>query len=372
MTARQVDTNGWFSVRDNPLSRVGVFPYLGSSIGAPDPTRVYMVYRPEEELASPETIESFKLVPWTDDHAMLGDPADDPTLVPGEQKGIHGVVGESVYYADRTLWGNLKVFSERLADLIDAGKKELSLGFRCVYDFTAGVFEGQSYDVIQRHIRGNHLALVKDGRMGPGVAVLDHMKFTFDAKDIEMDPEEKTEDEGEMTLTDITAFIKKVGPQLAELTEMMKALSGKEAVVDEEIEKKEEEIVIDEDLEKPVIDKEDPKLAAMDARMKKAEAAINARPAFDMKDVMTEVANRDKLAARLTPFIGTFDHSEMTLDAVAKYGAEKLGLKPAAGAERAALDGFFHNRTAPAASTTFAMDSKAPGGAVAAYLKKGA
>jgi hypothetical protein len=369
MSARKIDVNGWFSVRDNPLSKVGVFPYLGSSIGAPEPDRIYMVYRPEEELASPETVESFKLLPWTDDHAMLGDPADDPSLIPGEQKGIHGVVGEEVYYADRTLWGNLKVFSERLADLIEAGKKELSLGFRCVYDFTAGVFEGQPYDVIQRHIRGNHLALVKEGRMGPGVAVLDHMKFSFDAKDIEMEPENKTEDaEGEMTLADFKAAM----PLLLEIKELLTAGGKKHEEPDGD------EPAADADpaapaAEEPVVDEEDPKLAAMDARMKRAEEKLKAVGTFDMKDVMAEVASRDKLAARLTPFIGTFDHSEMTLAAVAKYGTEKLGLKPAAGAELAALDGFFHNRPAPAAAATFTMDAKAPGGAVAEFFsKKGA
>ena len=36
-TARRYDGNGWFEIAANPLSKVGVFPYTGASIGAPDP-----------------------------------------------------------------------------------------------------------------------------------------------------------------------------------------------------------------------------------------------------------------------------------------------------------------------------------------------
>lgn len=185
MTERLYDINGWFEVPRNPLSKVGVFPYLGRSIGAPEPDRIYMVYRPEEELSDPETIASFRLSPFVDDHTMLGDDEADG-LTPAEQKGVHGVIGERVAYdpEKRTLYGNLKVFSKALSNRIKNGKREISCGYRCAYEARHGVFEGQRYDYIQRHIRGNHLALVDQGRMGPDVRVLDHLKFTVDAKDL--------------------------------------------------------------------------------------------------------------------------------------------------------------------------------------------
>lgn len=190
MTARNYSPDGFFEVAANPLSRSGVFPYTAKSVGYPgweaDPGRIIMVYRPEDELADPETIASARLQPWVDDHTMLGDPQIDPGLTPPEKKGIHGTIGEQVFYdqSDRTLYANLKLWSPTLNDAIDAGKKELSMGFRCVYDFTPGDFEGQHYDAIQRSIRFNHLATVGQGRMGPGVAVLDHARFAFDADDL--------------------------------------------------------------------------------------------------------------------------------------------------------------------------------------------
>lgn len=39
MTKRQYDLNGWLEVKDNPISKVGVFDYLGFEIGAPIPEK---------------------------------------------------------------------------------------------------------------------------------------------------------------------------------------------------------------------------------------------------------------------------------------------------------------------------------------------
>ncbi len=191
-SAREFDTNGWPEIKDNPLSKAGVFEYRGSQLSVPkhqqdivtlDPNRMYRVLRPEDELSSPETIESFKLLPWVDNHAMLG--REEHGLTRPEKKGVQGVIGQDVHFKDGTLYGNLKLFSSAMADLIDAGKTELSCGYRCDYDWTPGTWNGQPYDAVQRNIRGNHLALVKKGRMGPDVAVLDHsdacLTFTCDS-----------------------------------------------------------------------------------------------------------------------------------------------------------------------------------------------
>src|SRR5512146_542332 len=63
-SARILDQNGFFEVKRNPISKVGVFPYSGRSIGAENPDQIYRVYRPAEELGSAECIESFKLLPF--------------------------------------------------------------------------------------------------------------------------------------------------------------------------------------------------------------------------------------------------------------------------------------------------------------------
>lgn len=74
-SSREYDVNGWPEIKNNPLSRVGVFPYSGRQISPElEPDKIYMVYRPEEELANPACIDSFKLLPWVDEHppVLLG------------------------------------------------------------------------------------------------------------------------------------------------------------------------------------------------------------------------------------------------------------------------------------------------------------
>lgn len=377
MTARIPDSNGWYEVKDNPISRVGVFDYLGQSCGGPEPGGIYKVLRPAEELADPECAASFRLLPWTDDHAFLG--REEDGLTPAEQKGVHGVIGEQVRFEPSSgrLLANIKVWSASLADAIDAGKRELSAGYRCVYDWTPGVWNSQPYDCVQRRIRGNHLALVDEGRMGPEVAVLDHMTFTLDAKDlIPMDPEENKEGGGgaaEMTLAQVVETLGKIVPQIAALNEAVAKICTPAAP---------EKPASDEppaaDDAPPAADEEASGMDALDAAIKsgditairKARAALKPQTSgmdsaeiksmrADMdalkkggiKALVAEISARDALAGRLSEHIGTFDHADKTLAEVAAYGAQKLGLKVAAGQEVAAIEGYLTGRTAPAPST---------------------
>lgn len=178
---REYDTNGWFTVYDNPLSKVGVYQYSEASIKKDgDPRKMVGVYRPAEELGDEEAVKSFRLMPWIDDHppTLLGD--KEKNLVPAEQKGVHGVIGEKTYFKDGTLYGNIKVFSEALAKKIASGKRELSLGYHCEFVPHEGVFEGEPYQYVQRNIRGNHNASVAKGRMGSDVRVQDSAeRFAF-------------------------------------------------------------------------------------------------------------------------------------------------------------------------------------------------
>lgn len=361
-SARDYDINGWAEIKGNPISKVGVFPYSGSQISPEfEPDKIYQVYRPEEELSDPETIDSFKLLPWTDEHEMLsGNPEEG--LTPAERKGVHGVIGEDVYFEDGYLKANLKIFSNKLADLIDSGKKELSIGYRCLYDIVTGVYNGVKYDAVQRQIRGNHVALVEEGRSGHDIAVLDHFKFTFDTKGLKMpdiNREEESKDESEeMTLQELCKMVKEMKHEMMEMKGQKdekdpegkkEAEEGDEAgepwneeedeadpamfVTKAKLNEDEDE---DEDTEKRIEREENKKEAKGDMEKPK-----DRKEGMDsMKRVFKEIAQRDSLVKRLTPHIGVFDHKEKTLSEVARYAVKNLGVPCIKGHEYAAIEGF--------------------------------
>ncbi len=389
-SAREYDINGWAEIKGNPISKVGVFPYSGGQI-SPDleHDKIYQVYRPEEELADPETIESFKLIPWTDEHAMLG--SEDDGLTSAERKGVHGVIGEDVYFEDGYLKANLKVFSNKLAELIDSGKKELSIGYRCLYDMVTGVYNGVRYDAIQRQIRGNHVALVEEGRSGHDVAVLDHFKFTFDTKGLVMaDPmKESAKDEGEeMSLQECVQMLKEMRSELD-------AMRGRDDADPEGSKKQAEEGDEAGEPWNEETDEADPAMFVTKARLnedeseeeeeKKAEdededgekkgdmeKPKDAKDAMDsMKSsIFKEMAVRDALVKRLQPHIGVFDHKEKTLDEVAHYAVKKLGVSCRKGHEYSAIEGYL--RGARVSTPAIGQDSRSvKSDCIDAYLSGG-
>ena len=334
MTNRVYDVNKWFEVKNNPISKEGIFEYSGEQIGG-EPGRIYKVYRPAEELSSPETIESFKLLPIVDDHTMLGDA--DEGYTPAEKKGVHGVIGEDIEFKNGFLTANLKIFSDKLKKLLDNGKKELSCGYRCVYKFAEGVYNGQNYDAIQTQLRGNHLALVDAGRMGAEVAVLDSFTFTIDSKELQT-MTDKSQEKSTKTLDEVSSEVATIVEALKTLTEQVAKLSQAEAA---------EEPVLDAEktavAEKEAVE-DKAKVEGMDAALKTMATELETLKKSGIKSMLAEISARDALASKISSHVGAFDHADKTLAEVAAYGVEKLGIQCEKGQERAALDGFLHNR----------------------------
>jgi len=386
--AREFDFNGFMMISANPISKVGVFPYIGAKIpGAAEKDRIYYVFRPPEELSDPECINSFKLLPWIDNHAMLG--PEDLGNTPAEKKGVHGVMGENVFFEGGTLYANLKVFSEALADLIDSGKTELSAGYRARYEWTSGTWQGQHYDCIQRCLRGNHLALVETGRMGPEVAVLDSMTFTIDSEDIMTKKE----------LAQLQALMKARTAKLTRVAPVQDAEdAGKENAEDAPTvgepgenpnETDDASKAADEAKNMTVTEA----VAAIEALMPLLEKLITAAglgaapvqeaveqqtPAVAVMDsadvqvkVMRAIAQRDSLAKQLSTHVGVFDHADMTLADVVKYGVEKLEITAPKGQEHAVLTGYLQAAKAPRfANVTDSADVPPKDNAVARFLKR--
>lgn len=379
---KQVDHNDFWYIKDNPLSKVGVFPYLGKQISSElEPDKIYQVYRPAEELLSDETINSFKLLPIVDDHTMLG---TEPGMMPAEEKGVHGTSGSDVYGKDGKLYGDLKIYSETLKDEIEAGKKELSMGYFCDYELTPGTFDGRHYDAVQRNIRGNHIALVEEGRMGSDVRVMDR-KITMDSmKEINSMVKnakrgirrvfDEDVDKREL-IREVMAIAAKPNEDFAggeeekietiakKLEEMSYNRSESGSADDEDTPEEKDKQVSDNDDEEPKKDGEDeePKPCAGDededeekkSEIKELKESMDAMP----KAVFAELAKRDRLYKKIQEKtnLGTFDCSLMTEKEVARYACDKLDLGAAKGEEIAVLKGYL--KAAGVSEIGYSLDS---------------
>lgn len=345
-----VDVNDFWLIPDNPMTKIGVFPYLGRQI-SPDlePDRIYQVLRPEEELTKPETLKSLELIPLINDHTMIG---KEPGMQPAEEVGVEGTTGANVKVNGKLVTNDLKCYTENIKELISSGKKDLSMGYRCRYELTSGEFEGVHYDAIQRDIIFNHIALVEEGRMGKDVRVMD--SFTFDSiKELTQNKENKMADEEKQTQAqdvDKRELIREVMAIAAKPNEDFEG--GEEEKIDT-ITKKLEEMAYnpseagnndedlpddkkdgeDEDPEKPCGDEdeekpedkpaedEDPEKPCGDEDEEKKEEAA-------MDSAVKYFAKRDDLISRIRPVIGdNAKYSSMTIKQLTKYACDKLDIK---------------------------------------------
>lgn len=169
---KQIDHNSFWVIKQNPITKIGVFPYLGRQISPElEPNKIYQVLRPESELFTEEALASFNALPITIGHALLG-PREEG-FTPAEEKGIDGTTGASAERKDDKVVNDIKLFSERIKDEVNHGKKELSAGYFCDFVPESGTWNGRHYDFVQKNIRGNHIALVDKGRSGHDVRVMD-------------------------------------------------------------------------------------------------------------------------------------------------------------------------------------------------------
>ena len=152
---------------DARIARTGIQTYLGSEVGKPDMAMV-RVYRPGSEVFAEDTLKSAAHRPVTNDHP--------PELVSADNWRQHAVgqTGDEITGEGIFIRVPLMVSDGETIKAIEAGKQELSAGYTCDLDFTAGTTPaGEAYDAIQKNIRINHVAIVQRGRAGSQVRIGD-------------------------------------------------------------------------------------------------------------------------------------------------------------------------------------------------------
>jgi hypothetical protein len=169
-SVRSVDAAGFMHVGASHISKEAVNEYYGWEIPGSleaglDQDRLYRVYRPGAELAA--AAKTFDGLPLLMEHW------DDTAEEPMRDKRV-GATGTDGRFDGTYLDNSLHVLDAEAIREIEAGRfRQISCSY--LYDpvFKPGVFGGSAYDLSMSNIRGLHVALVPEGRVGPDVAVAD-------------------------------------------------------------------------------------------------------------------------------------------------------------------------------------------------------
>ena len=139
-------------LKDRPiLTSCGIFEYM-------DNGKVRRELRLPEDVFSPESLSSYlgKPVVLTHDAGLI-----DKDNVADNQIGT--ILSKGERSGDDV---KAEIIIHDTDAMKSAGLKELSLGYNLDLDETPGVWNGQRYDAVQKNIRINHLALVREARAG--------------------------------------------------------------------------------------------------------------------------------------------------------------------------------------------------------------
>ena len=140
-------------LKDKPvLTSTGIFEYQN-----PDGS-IRRELRLPEDVFSPESLRSYKGKPVIITHnaGLI-----DKDNVAENQIGT--ILSEGERSGDDV---RAEIIIHDTDAMKDSGYKELSLGYNLDLDETPGEWNGQRYDAVQKNIRINHLALVREARAG--------------------------------------------------------------------------------------------------------------------------------------------------------------------------------------------------------------
>lgn len=151
---------GFVYVKNVPIARVGVFPYIKAD------NSVEMEAKLPIELLSDETVQSADNKPVTNNH-----PGELVTNL-NSSKYMKGFTASNAHVENDTLRVDMTITDRDLIDAINQGKQELSIGFQTDVVPAKGEYKGVAYDSVQKNIQINHVAVVKRGRAGHSVRLL--------------------------------------------------------------------------------------------------------------------------------------------------------------------------------------------------------
>ena len=148
-------------------ARVGIQQYAGHEIGRPDLPMVN-VYRAPDEVFSADAMASMAHRPVVIDH-----PDEEVTADNWRDLAV-GMTGDVVTKEGGYIRIPLALMDAAAIREVEAGKREVSWGYRCELVWGDGVTpDGEQYQARQVGIRANHLAVVTRGRAGSACRIGD-------------------------------------------------------------------------------------------------------------------------------------------------------------------------------------------------------
>lgn len=166
---------GFLICHSVPIARTGTYKYLKCELGL-EGNEVVDVYREPEEVFDKITLASFEGKAFTDTHPSVDVNADNWSMYSkGEVANVRRGIGND---SDKIV-ADLIVRDPIVINEIESGaKREVSAGYECEY-------VEQNGKIYQTKIRGNHIALVQEGRAGRNVAIRDEKpQVSVDIKNI--------------------------------------------------------------------------------------------------------------------------------------------------------------------------------------------
>ena len=149
-------------------TRVGIFKYQQSD------GSIVRQYRPAEEVLKKDSYSTLSNVPVTNEHPR------EFVNSKNIKKYQVGFVKDGIEVVDNKFLKARLVIQddETINEIISNKKVEVSCGYTCMHEQKDGEFEGEGrYDLIQRDINYNHLAIVYKGRAG------EQVRLTYDSTD---------------------------------------------------------------------------------------------------------------------------------------------------------------------------------------------
>lgn len=187
-------TGDGYLVAEAKAVRTGIQLYLGGEVGKPD-MKIVRVYRPAEEVFADASLQSFTHAPVTVNH-----PRDAVNSANWKDLAV-GEVSTAAKKDGDWVWLPLILKDAAAISDVEAGKRELSAGYECSLDWTAGTTDdGQQFDAVQRNIKINHLAIVDAARAGSQARIGDSANWGVSP----LTPDHKPTEEKIMTLKTVT------------------------------------------------------------------------------------------------------------------------------------------------------------------------